>query len=118
MDFEEIGTIKYGNLRFVFSSTKGVSNFFKEKEIPVENLILSSQVFYQTVLKKLEMKHEEEQEIDIVFNGVSHLEEGIHDLINPHYEVLKDFPLTIGKEIFYLDFGIAKKEERLFWVDH
>lgn len=106
---ERIGTIGYGNLDLSFFVTEGVEKFLKENGISNENCFPKTQFFYQGVLMKLGFSHEEEKELEIVYNGIRLNEEGVFDVLSEEYEKFDNFPIHVDDKIYLVDFGVKVK---------
>ena len=111
MKTEEIGVIKYGKLRFIFEMTEGVSQFLGENNIESQNLFPKTQFFYQGVLMKIGVNHEEEKNLNIIFHGIRFDEKKIIDLIEGDFEKFENFPMHIGEDIYFSEF-VVKVEDR------
>lgn len=104
---EELGTIKYGNLRFNFNLNEEFLDFIKEKGISQDFFIISSQSFYQAVLFKLEIDHSEKKEIEILFYSINSNDDAVFGKIDKDYEKFENFPAGD----FFVDFGAKLKNK-------
>lgn len=90
---EELGTIKYGELRFHFNLTNEVFQFIQEKGMSRDFFIMSSQSFYQAVLFKLGIGHKSKKEIEVVFYSIKLKNENVFSEVDKSYMKFVDFPL-------------------------
>lgn len=110
MEFEEIGTVKYGNLRFVFEMTASVRDFLLENSIESQALFPQTQFFYQGVLMKLGINHEEEKTLKIIFHGIRIEGRGVCELSEEYGEKFENFPIHVDDLIYYADFVAGVKD--------
>ena len=105
----EIGTIKYGNLRFIFNILKEVEIFLNEKEISLENVFPKTQFFYQGVLGKLGLNHNEKKDLEVIFYSMKKDGEGVEEEIEEEYELFTGFPVHVRDKIYLAHFGVKVK---------
>jgi len=90
---QELGTIKYGEIRFNFNLSHNVSNFVRNNEMSSDYFIMSSQSFYQAVLFKLGINHEEKENVEILIFGLNSNEGQVDEKISDDYMKFESFPL-------------------------
>jgi len=106
---EELGVIKYGELRFLFNISTKVADYFRENNVSLDFFFPKTQFFYQGVLMKLGITHTEKKDIEVSFNSLNLDNKKISESIDETYEKFEKFPIHIEKEIYYLDFGAKIK---------
>jgi len=89
---EELGVIKYGELRFHFNLTDEVFSFIQKKNISRDFFIMSSQSFYQAILFKLGIGHKEKNEVEILFYSINFSKGQINSEIEKEYNKFSNFP--------------------------
>jgi hypothetical protein len=109
MKTEGFGTIRYGELRFIFEMTESVSKFLASKGISPDSMFPKTQFFYQGVLMKTGVSHEEEKELTIIFNAIRIGDEGVKDILEGDYERFDNFPMHDGDDIYFTEFGVEVK---------
>ena len=102
---QELGTIRYGELRCNFNLSPDFSSFVKDNEMSPDFFIISSQSFYQAILFKLGISHEEKNEVEILFFGINSTEGSVNEKIDDDYIKFESFPLG---EVF-VSFGARLK---------
>lgn len=108
MNIEDLGTISYGNLKFEFSSSGSVLNYFRSRGISSEELLVSSQTFYKTICYKLDLDYDEDKIVEIVFWGVGFEEDSVSDRVSGYMDFIA-FPLDISDKTFFVSFGARVK---------
>ena len=110
MKTEEIGRVKYGNLKFIFQMTSAVENYLIENSIESQSLFPQTQFFYQGVLMKLGISHEEEKELGVVFHGIRLDGQGVTDLVEDKEKKFENFPIHVDDLIYFVDFFVEVKK--------
>ena len=111
MKTEEIGTIGYGNLSFIFHASESVRDYLIENSIDLQTLFPHTQFFYQGVLMKLGINHEEENTLKVVFHGIRLDGEGVNEIMNSSGEYFANFPIHVDDLIYMVDFFVEVKNE-------
>jgi hypothetical protein len=109
MNLDEMGTVKYGNLRFIFNFTGGVKEFLEKEKISLESIFPKTQFFYQGILMKLGINYNDVRELFVVFNGLRIDDFGIIDSLGDNYEKFHNFPIHVGEKIYFAEFGVEVK---------
>lgn len=109
MKLEEIGTISYGNLKFIFNLSEELVAFLQERNISFELLFPKTQFFYQGVLKKLGVEFYEDKEIFVVYHKIKCDDEVREDFVWGDYERFENFPIHVDDVIYLIDF-VARVE--------
>ena len=104
----EIGVMKYGNLRFRFFATRGVLDFFENKEVYSDSLLVMSQAFYNVVCNRLEIDNDDNKDVEIVFDGVNLDSDGVNEKVSGYMD-FDSFPLDIDGNTYFLNFGAMVK---------
>lgn len=104
MKINELGVIRYGELRFKFFATSGVVSYFENKGISSDSLLVSSQAFYRAVCYKLDLDHGEKKDVEVVFYGISLDQEGVDNYVSGYMD-FDSFPLEISGRTFFVNFG-------------
>lgn len=111
MKTEEIGTIGYGNLTFIFHASEAVNEYLIENSIEPQMLFPKTQFFYQGVLMKLGISHEEEKELKVVFHGIRLDGKGVTEIMKSNGEHFDNFPIHVDDLIYLADFFVEVKDE-------
>jgi len=106
MKFEELGVIKYGNLRFIFKASEAVQAYLSEKGISGEGMFPKTQFFYQGVLMKTGIDYNDELDVDVVFHGMRLNGEGVTEILEGDYTLFDNFPIHDGDLVYFTDFGV------------
>lgn len=110
MKTEEIGTLRYGNLRLVFEVSSSVGEYLSDNSISFDSMFPKTQFFYQGILTKLGISHEEEKELRVIFFGISFNGEGVLDSFEGEFEKFEGFPIHVGENIYLSDFFVEVRE--------
>lgn len=110
MNFEELGVIKYGELRFVFKVSPAVRKYMNEKGINSESFFPKTQFFYQGVLTKMNISHEDLYDVDVIYHGIRLNGEGVSEVLEGNYAKFDNFPIHEGDLIYLSDFGVQVNE--------
>lgn len=108
MIIEELGRIGYGNLKFEFSCVKRVLDFFRERGVSSDSLLILSHAFYRAVSQKLDCDVNDEKVIEVVFYGVNLMDEGVEEFVSG-YMNFENFPLQFEEQTFFVNFGARVK---------
>lgn len=111
MKTEEIGTIGYGNLSFVFYVSESVQEYLIENSIESQTLFPHTQFFYQGVLMKLGISHEENKTLKVIFHGIRLDGKGVTELAESGFEKFENFPIHVDDLIYLADFVVEVKNE-------
>lgn len=112
MKTEEIGSVKYGNLRMSFFLDEKINEYILENSIPAESFFPKTQFFYQGILMKLGINHEENKQLDIVFFRVKFSEKIIIGEAIEKENVFDGFPIHIDDKIYLSDFYVNVGEKK------
>jgi hypothetical protein len=111
MKTEEIGTVKYGNLRFVFTMSEAVNDYLVENSIESQSLFPQTQFFYQGVLMKLGIDYNDNKELKIVFHGIRLNGEGVSDVVKAENK-FDNFPIHVDDLVYFTDFFVEVSEKK------
>jgi hypothetical protein len=107
----EVGTVRYGELRFVFEVTESVEKFLQENGITFDSMFPKTQFFYQGVLMKVGVDHEEDKELKIIFHRIKNNEVQSEECeVQSVGEKFENFPIHSGDDIYFVDFGVEVKD--------
>ncbi|MDA3837337.1 MAG: hypothetical protein PF542_06995 [Nanoarchaeota archaeon] len=104
MKTEEVGVIRYGNLRFRFEISEAVQEYLIEHSIENQAMFPRTQFFYQGVLMKLGIDYEEAKELRVIFHGIRLEGEGVTDIPEEGDNKFDNFPIHVDDVIYFTDF--------------